>query len=360
MLTRPVIVVGGSYVGINVAQQLAANAKVNTQKAFIPFKPGVFANAPPGSGDVVQAAVTDLTDSHVTLDRAVQFDGQQLDRIPYSYLVMATGTKLRPPSNVLGSEKLDGVKYLRRHAESVQKSKRMVVIGGGAVGVQLATDAKELYPEKSITLVHSRDKVMNRFHPKLHQLIEERCKELGIDLVLGSRVKLPSQGYPTSGEDFEVELLDGRRIPSDFAVICNGQTPQSEILKPLSPQCIDAHGFIRMKKTLQVDDDEHQNVFALGDIAATAAHKAARPALRQAEIARANVIHSIAGEPLEDYEVTDPAAIHLTLGITKNVIFRNPLPGSDEPVIIPKDDGKLDMGIDAVWERRGGGPDPML
>ncbi|KAI7155211.1 FAD/NAD(P)-binding domain-containing protein [Hortaea werneckii] len=405
MLTRPVIVVGGSYVGeninvfqqgkykltakgINVAQQLAANAEgrfrvlliernshfqhlfafprfavttnVNTQKAFIPFKPGVFANAPPGSGDVVQAAVTHLTDSHVTLDRAVQFDGQQLDRIPYSYLVMATGTKLRPPSNMLGSEKLDGVKYLRRHAECVQKSKRMVIIGGGAVGVQLATDAKELYPEKSITLVHSRDKVMNRFHPKLHQLIEERCKELGIDLVLGSRVKLPSQGYPTSGEDFEVELLDGRRIPSDFAVICNGQTPQSEILKSLSPQCIDAQGFIRMKKTLQIDDDEHQNVFALGDIAATAAHKAARPALRQAEIARANVIHSIAGEPLEDYEVTDPAAIHLTLGITKNVIFRNPLPGSDEPVIIPKDDGKLDMGIDAVWERRGGGPDPML
>ncbi|KAI7333943.1 FAD/NAD(P)-binding domain-containing protein [Hortaea werneckii] len=405
MLTRPVIVVGGSYVGeninvfrpgeykltakgINVAQQLAANAEgrfrvllieknshfqhlfafprfavttnVNTQKAFIPFKPGVFANAPPGSGDVVQAAVTNLTDSHVTLDRAVQFDGQQLDRIPYSYLVMATGTKLRPPSNMLGSEKLDGVKYLRKHAESVQKSKRMVIIGGGAVGVQLATDAKELYPEKSITLVHSRDKVMNRFHPKLHQLIEERCKKLGVDLVLGSRVKLPSQGYPTSGEDFEVELLDGRRIASDFAVICNGQTPQSEILRSISPQCIDAQGFIRMKKTLQIDDDKRQNVFALGDIAATAAHKAARPALRQAEIARANIIHSIAGEPLEDYEVTDPAAIHLTLGITKSVIFRNPLPGSDEPVIIPKEDGKLDMGIDAVWDRRGGGPDPML
>merc|ERR1711939_229055 len=143
-------------------------------------------------------------------------------------------------------------------------------------------------------------------------------------------------------------------------VICNGQTPQSEILRSISPQCIDAQGFIRMKKTLQIDDDNHQNVFALGDIAATAAHKAARPALRQAEIARANVIHSIAGEPLEDYEVTDPAAIHLTLGITKSVIFRNPLPGSDEPVIIPKDDGKLDMGIDAVWDRRGGGPDPML
>lgn len=104
----------------------------------------------------------------------------------------------------------------------------MVIIGGGAVGVQLATDAKELYPGKSITLVHSREKVMNRFHPKLHQLIEERCKTLDVDLVLGSRVKLPPQGYPTSGEEFEVELLDGRRIPSDFAVNCTLLFPDPE------------------------------------------------------------------------------------------------------------------------------------
>lgn len=118
-----------------------------------------------------------------------------------------------------GSEKLDGVEYLRKHAKKVMESKRLVFIGGGAVGVQLATDAKELYPEKSVTLVHSRPAVMNRYHPKLHQLIAERCSELGIDLVLGSRVKLPPEGYPIDGTGFDVEMLDGRHVAADFAVL---------------------------------------------------------------------------------------------------------------------------------------------
>lgn len=60
---------------------------VNTHKAFIPYVPGVFAAAPPGSGSVIQARVTALTKNAVQLDRQVQLDGAQLDIIPYSYLV---------------------------------------------------------------------------------------------------------------------------------------------------------------------------------------------------------------------------------------------------------------------------------
>lgn len=132
--------------------------------------------------------------------------------------VLATGTKLTPPSNMPGSEKHDGVAYLQNHASQVAERSRIVVIGAGAVGVQLAFDIKELYPEKSVTLVHSRNTLMNRFHVGLSNLVIERCKELGVDLELGSRVKLPTNGYPTDGSSFQVELLNGKKIPSDFAV----------------------------------------------------------------------------------------------------------------------------------------------
>lgn len=98
------------------------------------------------------------------------------------------------------------------------RSSNIVIIGGGAVGVQMATDIKELYPNKSVTLAHSREKVMNKFHHGLHDIIEDRCRELGIDMRLGSRVKLPPKGYPTDGSQFDVELEDGSKIPADFAV----------------------------------------------------------------------------------------------------------------------------------------------
>lgn len=82
----------------------------------------------------------------------------------------------------------------------------------------MATDIKELYPNKSVTLIHSRPTVMNRFHSKLDQVIKQRCAELGVNLKLGSRVKVPTDGYPIDGTRFNVELQDGSRVPADLAV----------------------------------------------------------------------------------------------------------------------------------------------
>jgi NADH dehydrogenase FAD-containing subunit len=136
-------------------------------------------------------------------------------------------------------------------------------------------------------------------------------------------------------------------------IICTGQTPQSALLQDLSPSSIDASNFIAVRPTLQISDAGLPHVFALGDIAATKAHKAARPALKQAEVVTRNIVHLLQGEELEDYEVTDPAAIHLTLGITRSVVFRNPVSGAGEPMVMAKEDGRMDMGIDGVWARRG-------
>jgi NADH dehydrogenase FAD-containing subunit len=152
------------------------------------------------------------------LDRKVSLDGASVQQVPYEYLVIATGTKLVPPGSLPGSEKLDGVEYLTKHAQQIEESDKIVVIGGGAVGVQMATDIKEVYPKKSVTLVHSRPRVMNRFHEGLHKIIAERAKELGIELELGSRVRVPQGGFPTGGSTFNVELENGKKIPANFAV----------------------------------------------------------------------------------------------------------------------------------------------
>lgn len=381
---KNVVVVGGSYVGLNVAETLAKassdkfrvllieknshfqhlfafpryalTTKVDTHKAFIPYQKSRLGQ----QGSIIQAKALSLSKDAITLDREVELDGQKTSTIPFAALAITTGTKLSPPSTLPGSEKLDGTAYLRKHAAQVEASSKIVIIGGGAVGVQMATDIKQLFPEKTVTLVHSRATIMPKFDPRLHAIVAQRFDDLGVHTVLNrGRVKLPEKGYPTDGSEFDVELHDGTKVRADFAIISTGQTPQSAILASLSPSSIDEGNFIRVTPTLQIADAQYPHIFALGDIAATGAHKAARPALKQAEVVAANIQRLLDGsdEALEKYEVVDPAAIHLTLGIEKSVIFRNPRAdgseGGEEPVVMHKDDGRFDMGIDGVWARRG-------
>ena len=61
---------------------------------------------------------------------------------------------------------------------------------------------------------------MNTFHPKLHDIIMERVKELQIDVLLQDRVKLPQNGYHNDGSEMEVELSSGRKLSADF-VVCH-------------------------------------------------------------------------------------------------------------------------------------------
>jgi apoptosis-inducing factor 2 len=63
----------------------------------------------------------------------------------------------------------------------------------------------------------------------------------------------------------------------DTQIVCTGQIPQSSILKSLAPQSIKQDGFIQTLKTLQISDERYPNIFAIGDVADTGAHKAAKP-----------------------------------------------------------------------------------
>ncbi|KAI1272181.1 hypothetical protein F5Y07DRAFT_310888 [Xylaria sp. FL0933] len=381
---RNIIVVGGSYVGVATTQGLA-NLLPSTHrvlliephshfhhlfafprfaiipsyehKAFIPYS-GTFAAAPnPERHHVVRARVSALHKDRVVLDR----DWQGLREIPYDYLVMATGTKLRAPGTMQDDEKPLSVKYLQDYQQRLKNAKSIAIVGGGAVGVQMATDLKETYPEKEITLIHSRDQLMPVYHSKLSDIIKARCQELGIKLVLGSRVNIPADDFQrATGKPITISLQNGSTLEADIVIPATGQTPNTEFLSTLPASSADslinpANGFVRVKPTLQLQDPGYPHLFAVGDIADSGAHKAARPGAAQAQVVAKNILDMVEGrQPSGEIEV-NPAAIHLTLGLTKNLIFRNPdtSKGETEPWIVPRDDGKRDMGIDGIWNRRG-------
>ncbi|KAL1405183.1 hypothetical protein Q8F55_008808 [Vanrija albida] len=378
---KNVVVVGASYVGINAAQQLAAAlptthrvllvephshfhhlfafprfaiVPAHEHKAFVPFS-GVFASSPnPELHAVVRARVVSLAPGRALLDR--EWAGAA--EIPFDYVVVATGTRLTPPGSMPSDDKGPAVAYFRDYQARVRSADSVVLVGGGAVGIQMAADLKETFPDKKVTLVHSRERVMPKFHAQFHDLVKERFDELGVRLVTNSRVVIPKGGFPQDGSTFAVQLADGSSVDAQLVIPATGQTPNNDLVRDLpasTPEPIinPANGFIRVLPTLQFKDAAYPNFFAVGDVADTGAHKAARPGAVQAAAAAANIASLIQGRPPTETLTVSPGGIHLTLGIQKNIIFRNPETEGGEPTSHWRDDGVEDMNIEGVWARRG-------
>lgn len=112
--------------------------------------------------------------------------------------------------------------------------------------------------------------------------------------MLGSRVNIPADEFQqenTSGKPIVISLQNGDTLQADVVIPATGQTPNTQFLSTLPASSEDslinpANGFIRVKPTLQFQDPKYPNLFAVGDVADSGAHKAARPGAAQAKVGK--------------------------------------------------------------------------
>lgn len=146
----------------------------------------------------IQACVTKLTSREVTFVRPThqagssistagnmaygEFDGAE-ETIKFDYLLYALGSTLPDPVNVwqpidegaIGEQRKPGTKrrglrFMELQEEKFKQADRILIVGGGALGIEFASDLKDLYPEKKITLLHSRTRVMPLYPLELHTI----------------------------------------------------------------------------------------------------------------------------------------------------------------------------------------------
>jgi len=73
---------------------------------------------------------------------------------------------------------------LRNNASLLKKSSSVLIIGGGVVGVELAAEIVTYYPEKKITLVHSKSQLMERSSPKAQQYVLTFLRDRGVTVLM--------------------------------------------------------------------------------------------------------------------------------------------------------------------------------
>ena len=189
--------------------------------------------------------------------RATLSDGRTL---PYAKLMLTTGGRVRTlPFAPIGRP---GVYYLRTTADSLalgaalRSARRLVVIGGGFLGLEVAASARMLGLD--VDLVEVRPDLLDRcMPPDIAHHVEELHRRKGVALHLGASVA----GIHGANAAEAVELADGRRIAADTVVVAVGIVPNVELAADAGAAVadgivVDEHG----RTTLP-------DIYAAGDVA---------------------------------------------------------------------------------------------
>jgi 3-phenylpropionate/trans-cinnamate dioxygenase ferredoxin reductase subunit len=180
---------------------------------------------------------------------------------PHDSLLLATGSVPRP-LKVPGAE-LKGVHFLRtiedvdRIRTDLAGARRLVIVGGGYIGLEVAATGRELGLE--VVVLEMTDRVMSRVTcPQVSAFFEAEHARHGIKIICNSRVQA-LQGDPVSGRVRAVVCEDGSEHPADLVIVGVGVEPADALARAAGLEC--ANGIV-VDEYCRTSDP---NILAAGD-----------------------------------------------------------------------------------------------
>jgi NADH dehydrogenase len=293
-----VVIVGAGFGGLNVAKSLRkapVRVTVIDQNNFHLFQPLLYQVATAGlsPADIavpIRSILRKQSNTECLLDEVVGVDAtkQQVHlknrSISYDYLVLATGSSYTYFGNdrwatfAPGLKTISDATRIRRQILSAfeaaeQESSpdqraallRIVIVGGGPTGVELAgaiaelsyraiaKDFRHIDPQATeIILIEAGQRILAAFPPELSRAAEEELRRLRVRVKTGVRV----QDIDPTG----VKLKD-ERIPARTVIWAAGVV-SSPAGKWLGAE-MDRSGKVKVEGDLSVP--KHPNVFVIGD-----------------------------------------------------------------------------------------------
>jgi 3-phenylpropionate/trans-cinnamate dioxygenase ferredoxin reductase subunit len=158
------------------------------------------------------------------------------NKIRYNQLIIATGSRVRK-LNVPGSDK-KGIYYLRDLDDAnalkqrLKKNKKMVIVGAGYIGLEVASVAASLGVE--VTVIEMANRVMNRtVDPMISSYYQKLHESHGVKIHLDNGLKAFEGGDSVNA----VLCSDGLMLEADLVVIGAGVLPNQEIAIEAGLEC---------------------------------------------------------------------------------------------------------------------------
>jgi pyruvate/2-oxoglutarate dehydrogenase complex dihydrolipoamide dehydrogenase (E3) component len=135
------------------------------------------------------------------------------------HVVVATGADAFIPP-IPGLRELDGVWTNREVTGMKAVPRRLLVLGGGPVGVEMAQAVRRLGGE--VVLVEGMEHVLASEPAPLGEALGEVLRRDGIELALGVHATAARH----EGDEYVLELDDGRELRGDRLLVATGRRPR--------------------------------------------------------------------------------------------------------------------------------------
>ncbi|XP_067876671.1 ferroptosis suppressor protein 1-like [Heterodontus francisci] len=322
-----VVIVGGGFGGIAAGNQLksyrvpftlidikdafhhnpgALRASVESgfaKKTFISFKETFAENFKQGT--VIDI---DLEKQDVILESG--------EMVHFSHLILATGSSGPFPGKFTEPVTMENaIQMYEDLVKKVQEAQRVVVIGGGAAGVEMAAEIKTDYPDKEVTLIHAKIALADvQLLPSVRQGLKEILLKKGVQLQLGQKViNLQDLVVNEMQNDMNVLTDKGMEIVADMIICCTGIRINSSAYSKAFNDRLAENGALLVNEHLQVNGME--NVYAIGDCADVKEPKMAYHAGLHAVVAVDNIVNSLGKKSLKVYK---PGSLTMLLSMGRN------------------------------------------
>ena len=212
-------------------------------------------------------------------------------------IVVATGSDpVIPP--VPGLRELDGIWTNREVTGMKAVPRRLLILGGGPVGAEMAQAVRRLGGE--VALTEGASHVLVHEPAPLGEALGEELRRDGIELNLG----VQAIGARRDGPDFILTLNDGRELRGDHLLVATGRRPRT-------PAGLDTVGVTAGPHGIGVDAHLRagERLWAIGDV--TGIRLLTHVGKYQGEVVASNILgesREAHYEAIPDVVYTDPQA----------------------------------------------------